>query len=101
MPAITYSAAVYRVTARASTVTVRASGRVARWFFNSWIFHVIRLVYIISSGVIAGLSPCRKIQIVVPPELGSPITKSGLLWFTILSATQKYYSGEKSGRTIS
>ena len=25
-------------------LTVRASGRVARWFFNSWIFHVIRLV---------------------------------------------------------
>ena len=37
MLAITYSAAVYRV-------TVRASGRVARWFFDSWIFHVIRLV---------------------------------------------------------
>ena len=26
------------------SVTVRASGRVARWFFNSWIFHVTRLV---------------------------------------------------------
>ena len=39
MPAITYSAAVYRV-------TVRASGRVARWFFDSWIFYVIRLVII-------------------------------------------------------
>ena len=25
-------------------VTVRASGRVARWFFNSGILHVIRLV---------------------------------------------------------
>ena len=27
-------------------VSVRASGRVARWFFDSWIFHVIRLVLI-------------------------------------------------------
>ena len=26
-------------------VTVRASGRVARWFFDSWIFHVTRLVW--------------------------------------------------------
>ena len=36
-------------------VTVRASGRVARWFFDSWIFHVIQLV-IISYRRPSGLS---------------------------------------------
>ena len=27
---------------------MRASGRAARWFFDSWIFHVIRLVFMMT-----------------------------------------------------
>ena len=42
------------LTARLCTVTGRASGRVARWFFDSWIFHVIRLVKLLEANTFQG-----------------------------------------------